>query len=532
MVKSPGRAGLGEPLPTDATTSATDTARPARKSALHSVLSNWAGLAVNTVLSLALTPILVHGLGDANYGMWMLVASLLDSSWLLDFGMRATVFRFVARYQGSGEREALDMTFSSGVAVVFASAATILLLTVASIFILPGLFFISAAARPLFMNLLLLSGASVAAGFMGQFLGSYMCACRRFDLYNLGSTGFGILRALLIVVVLHLGMGVLVVAAATLLCSVLGLLANTWLVHIADPELAFSVRKIRRDHIGKLMSFSRYSFLATTGDQLRFFVDSIVIGRILTLALITPFNIAGRIVTLYRMVMAALGSPFAGRMNELEGQDAQQELRAYFLLSTRLCALASFFIGLVLLLNGQVIIRLWIGESYAQRSFPLLAVLLVGHIFMLAQSPSGDLLLAKGQHRLRGWWTVGEGVANLALSIYWGQKYGLFGIALGTTVPMLAVQFFVQPWYTFYKTGISVASYLRESFLRPVAAAVLFLAVWFAARGLQHGTGLWSLALSMTWQVLLAAGLSLMVGITATERRHFALSVRQLLSRV
>lgn len=519
-------------MPTDATPRVIEVVPAPRKSALHSVLSNWAGLAVNTFLSLLLTPILVHGLGDANYGMWMLVASLLDSSWLLDFGMRATVFRFVARYQGSGERSALDETFASGIAVVTGSVAIILVFSVLAVFILPGLFAIPAGSHQLFARLILLSGGSVAAGFFAQFLGSYMCACRRFDLYNLVSAGFGLLRAVMIVAALHMGKGVLVVAAITLFCGVLSLVVSFWTVHVADPGLRFRLHHIHREHIGRLMTFSRYSFLATTGDQLRFFVDSIVIGRVLTVAMITPFNIAGRIVTLLRMVMAALGSPFAAHMNEMEGRNAQDELKSYFLLSTRLCTLASFFISLILLLNGQAIIRLWIGQAYVAQAFPLLAVLLAGHVLMLAQGPSVDLLLAKGHHRLRGYWTVGEGLANLALSIYWGQKYGLIGIALGTTVPMLAVQFFVQPWYTFYKTGVSFRTYLRESFLRPGVALTLFAVAWYAARPLQHESTVLGLGLTALWQVLLAAALTFAVGVNGEERGHFKLSVRQLLKRV
>ena len=87
---------------------------------------------------------------------------------------------------------------------------------------------------------------------------------------------------------------------------------------------------------------------------MRFFVDSIVIGRVLTVALITPFNIAGRLVMLFRQLALALASPFAGVMSELEGQQKQAELQDYFLLATRLTSLLSVFISLMLLVNGEV----------------------------------------------------------------------------------------------------------------------------------------------------------------------------------
>ncbi len=136
---------------------------PARRSELplRSIVSNWAGLVVNGVLSFVLTPLLVRGLGDTYFAMWMLVTSLLESSWLLDFGMRTTVFRFVARYQGAKQRDALDETFASGFAISSGVAAVILLLSCASLFILPSLFAITGDSADTFRWLLILSGASV-----------------------------------------------------------------------------------------------------------------------------------------------------------------------------------------------------------------------------------------------------------------------------------------------------------------------------------------------------------------------------------
>ena len=94
-----------------------------RASTMRSVFSNWAGLATNALLSLLLTPILVHGLGSLYFGMFMLVASVLDSCGLLDFGMRTATFRFLARYHGSGERDELNRTFASGMVIACASAS-------------------------------------------------------------------------------------------------------------------------------------------------------------------------------------------------------------------------------------------------------------------------------------------------------------------------------------------------------------------------------------------------------------------------
>src|SRR6266568_1060417 len=169
----------------------------ANASTLRNVFANWAGLGINALLSLLLTPILIHGLGNLYFGMFMLVASLLDSCWLLDFGMRTAMFRFLSRFRGSGEREELDRTFASGMVIACCSASLILLVAGGAVFLLPHFFAVAIVDRPVFRALLLLSGGSVAAAFVAQFLGTYLCAFRRFDFYNLNSALTGILRACL-----------------------------------------------------------------------------------------------------------------------------------------------------------------------------------------------------------------------------------------------------------------------------------------------------------------------------------------------
>jgi O-antigen/teichoic acid export membrane protein len=500
----------------------------ARASALRSVFANWAGLGVNALLSLILTPILVHGLGSLYFGMYMLVAAVLDSCGLLDFGMRTAMFRFLARYVGSGEREELDRTFASGIVIACCSTALILLTALAAVFLMPRLFVIAPADRPVFQALLLLSGGSVATAFLSQSFGTYLCAFRRFDFYNLNSASTGILRAVLIVVALHLHGGVIAVAAVTLGCSLLSLLSSSRLVHVADPALRFSLRLVSRARIRELLTFSGNAFLGTLGDQLRFFIDSVVIGRVLGIAYITPFVIPGRLMVLFREMGFSLASPLSGVMSEHAGRRDNRALATSFLRATRLCLLLSLFVSLLLLVNGASLIRLWVGPGYSS-SYPLMLVLLSGYFLMLAQQPSVDLLLAQGRHQLRGWWNLGEGAANLALSVFWGMRYGLIGIALGTAVPMVFVQVFIQPWYALRTIALPPGRYLREALLKPMLVAAVVLGVCAALRTWQHGYSVYWLLFSAGWQAALYLMLAWRFALTADEREHFALRVRTLL---
>jgi O-antigen/teichoic acid export membrane protein len=79
------------------------------------------------------------------------------------------------------------------------------------------------------------------------------------------------------------------------------------------------------------------------------------------------------------------------------------------------------------------------------------------------------------KHRFLALSTVIEGVVNLTLSILLARRYGIVGVALGTTIPMLITRTFVQPVYVCHVAGIAISEYLRRvaRTLASVAAALI-----------------------------------------------------------
>jgi len=84
---------------------------------VRNVLSNWTALLFRALISFILTPFMIHSLGDFHYGLWILVMSVLDYCGILDLGIRPTLHRFVARLRGANQRQALNETIGSALAV-------------------------------------------------------------------------------------------------------------------------------------------------------------------------------------------------------------------------------------------------------------------------------------------------------------------------------------------------------------------------------------------------------------------------------
>ena len=484
---------------------------------LKNVMSNWFGLLVLGLISFCLTPMMIHYLGDFQFGMWILVSSVTDNYGLLDIGMRHTLQRFVARSKGADLPETVNEIFSTALAVTLAFALLILGVSILLAYVLPSYFKLDSESQLLFSKLILMLGASVALMLPVRLFGTYLCGLQRFDLYNISSVITGIVRAVLIVSALKLDFGAVGVGVATLMVAIVGLPVHIWMVRSVDPGLQFHFSLIKSKRAWELLSFSFYMFLNTVGDRLRSYMDSFVIARVLGVALVTPFSVAGRLMEYFKFMMVAAIGPLMPRFSALDGQHRQRELQELFIFSTKLTALLSVFAGSILLLNGRVLLHLWVGDRFLS-SFALLAVLTVGYIISLAQEPSTSLLIARGKHRPLGVYSTVEGLLNLGLSIYWALRYGLIGVALGTAVPMLIIRTLIQPWFALRAVGISYREYFVKALARPVLVWSLFVGLSIALGRAIGGLNLHEFVLSVSIQSAIFGLLAYFVGLTRFER--------------
>ena len=484
---------------------------------LRNVFSNWVALIVIGVISFLLTPFMIHRLGDFEFGIYTLAFSVVGYSDLLEQGIRSTLQRFVARLNGREDREGLDSVFSTAVVLALVIAAIMVLVCVGLAQILPAFFKLRPEREQLFARLIILLGLNIALAVPSSLLGSYLTGLQRFDLYNIISIVRMVLRAILIFSVLLSGYHVLAVALCVLASTLFSIPLNCWMIWQVDSRLRFDLRLVRRHTARELLTFSFWTLLNNAGQLLRDSTDSIVIGRILGPALITPFIVASRLVGYFRPIIRDMVSPLLPRISELDGQGKKEDIRQLFLRMTRFSALVSLCIGAMLLLHGRSLLLLWVGQRYVS-SYPILVLLTVGAVASLTQLGTMHTLIAVGRHRAYGIWTLGEGFANLLLSIIWAHQYGIIGVALGTAVPLIVVKLTLQPWYVTRVLGISLSEYAEKTLARPLAVCMLFLAFCALIGGFAENGSLWHLLWTVAWQALLLAILAFTMGLEGSDR--------------
>ena len=73
--------------------------------AIKNVGSSWFSLGINILVGIFLSPFILHRLGDAAFGIWVLVFSITGYYGLFDLGIRSSIVRYVSKLTATDQRE-------------------------------------------------------------------------------------------------------------------------------------------------------------------------------------------------------------------------------------------------------------------------------------------------------------------------------------------------------------------------------------------------------------------------------------------
>jgi O-antigen/teichoic acid export membrane protein len=443
---------------------------------LRNVGSSWFALGVNVLVGIFLSPYILHHLGDNAFGLWVLIFSITGYYGLFDLGIRSSIVRYVAKYFAADELDELNrlvntaMFSYTGIGILAMIVTLIATYYVDSIFRVPREFLTTARW------LLLMVGTSVSLGFpLGVFSG-ILEGLQRFYLLNITSVSTTFLRALLIVVALRRGGGLLTVALITVGLPLLGALVNAAAVFRHLP-VRFGPQHVSRASLRKIASYSGTTFLIIVAGRLRFKTDALVIGTFVSAAAVTYFTIGSRLVEYATETVGALAQIFIPMSSQSQAKGDVDGLRKIFVLGNRACSFIIFPLAAVLTILGKSIIEAWVGSKYVATSYPVLLVLLYPTTLMLAQSASGRTLWGMAKHRTWAWVVLAECAANLILSVILVRPYGILGDAIGTAIPLTCSMIFFLPRHLCNLLGIKLRTYLYRAFALPLVLTIPVVAV-------------------------------------------------------
>lgn len=400
-------------------------------------LLGYLNYGVKMIVQLLYVPIMLRMLGQGEYGVYQLVASLVSYLSLLNFGFSGAYLRFYAQCKNNKEKEAeLNGTFL-GLFCFFSALALIvgIILTANSDKILGAK--LSADELELAKILMAILVVNMVLTFPSSVFTSIITAKEDFVFLRILELAKNIMNPFLTIGLLLIGCGSIGVVAVTTILTVLGAVVSTWFVFF-KIKAPFIFGKLNIDLIKDVGAFSFFLFLNSIIDQLNWNVDKYLLGRLVGSVAIAIYSVGAQINNIFIQIADMLSSVLAPRVNEIVATEKKvmEQLNCLFIKVGRL---QSYIVMAVLggfIVFGKEFIRLWAGNGYNE-AYYITLLLIVPVSVPLCQTLGVDIQRALNKHQYRSIVYTLVAIGNVIISVPLIKKFGAIGAAAGTTISLL-----------------------------------------------------------------------------------------------
>lgn len=468
--------------------------------------SSWLSLGVNVVVSIILTPLILHHLGDEAYGLWALVFSFAGYFNIFDFGLSSAVIRYVSRFHATADDEKLTK-YVDTILFIFACISVFLVVaTLAVAWYVASIFHISPSLHHTARLLFLMVGCMFALQFSGDVFVGVLEGIQEFWWEYLIKTIAGILRLVLIILVLNHGLGLLSISMVAVGLSLTSYIACIIVLYHRLP-LRFSPRFSDFATLKEILQYSTTTFSSIVAGGLTTTAGETIIGIFLSAAQITPYAIATKFITYANRVVQSSSVIFTPMSSHFDATGESERLRRVLILGNRVCAFLAFPACIGMLILGRSAIEVWVGAKYGW-CYGLLAILIVPHTLQFAQLASPKILYGMARHLTLGKARIIEAAANLVLSIILLRYYGIWGVALGTAIPKLFACICFLPAHLCHILKVPIRSFLWGAYMWPAVTCLpMTVALLFFHHRLEPHT--WLQLVIQTGIAILIYGLTL-----------------------
>ena len=417
------------------------------------------------LIQLFLTPFILGTLGRSAYGIWTLTASLLAYLPQLQAGLNSAVNYQVPHRHQKGDLAGINRVVSTVFAFYALTALVGIGFTAFVVWKFPVWFSVPSELVNTSRVVIALVGGAALATLVTSVYNGVLTGLQRYDIMAGSRTGFLLVRAAAIVLMLSMGAGLVGLAGAA---SAVQALTAVWVVYAAYrvlPGLRLERSAVDLRLLPELLLYSTSTLMFTSGQLIVSQASKVLVGLLFTPADVADFAIPFVLVLMVGNFVFALTMATKPMTTLLRAEEQDDKIRRLFFLSTKYGLLVAAPAAASFLLFGEEILRAWVGRSYHGPGGLLLAILAIPQMLRVSQLAGYSVVTGLGKHRYFGLSVLVQSISGLALAFVLVRFFGLglAGVAIGISIPEVLGSGFFIPRYCCRVIGVRARDMIRES---------------------------------------------------------------------
>lgn len=328
-------------------------------------LISYLSMGLGFLVSILFTPVMLRLLGQSEYGLYNLVASVISYLGVLKFGFGSAYIRFYSKYKAKEDQAKID-TLNGMFLTIYSAIGMIAIFTGIILALNSDVIFGSELSSQELIKarlLMIILVINLAISFPNIVFSSYIIAKERFVFQKLLQLIKLLIDPLIILPILLLGYGSVGMVIITTLINFLVEVINA-LFCIRKLNMKFSFRNFDLALMKEMTIFSSFIFVNMLTDQVNWNVDKFLLGRFHGTITVAVYGLAAQLNTYYRMIGNTISTLFVPRVNEIVTvSDNNLELSSLFTKIGRIQFIILSFIGTGLIFFGRPFIHKWAGSN-------------------------------------------------------------------------------------------------------------------------------------------------------------------------
>jgi len=442
---------------------------------------SYAVLGVSNLVGLLYTPYMLRTMGQSEYGLYSLAASVIAYLTILDLGFGNAIVRYTAKFRAEGKTD--QQYFMFGMFILLYSIIGIIALLIGS-----ALYFNVNAMFGDTMTLEELDKARILIGLMIfnlavtfplSIFGSIITAYEDFIFQKAIQIVRILLNTAVMIVLLKLGYRAIGMAVVATLFNIATLLLNYWYcMHKIKIRIYFG--KFQWRFLGEVAIYSFYIFLNVIMDRIYWSTGQVVLGIFAGTAAVAVFALAIQLEQIYMSFSMAISGVFLPKVTAMATteQPSEKAISDLFIRTGRIQYIVMAFILTGFILFGRQFIILWAGADYAN-AYPIALLFFIPLTIPLIQNLGITILQARNQMQFRSVLYIIIALCSLGLQIPLVKYYGGIGCAIAVSAALVAGQIIVMNIYYYKKQRINIPKFWKEILKMSIAPSSIGIVAYF-----------------------------------------------------
>lgn len=449
------------------------------------VVLNYVVIFLNTIVGLLYTPYMLRMMGQSEYGLYSLVASVIAYLTVLDLGFGNAIVRYTAKFRAEKKTEEQYELFGMFFLLYLVIGIIAFGIGLGLYFNVDTLFGNTMTAvelgRARIMMLLLV--ANLAFTFPMSIWGSVIQAYEDFVFQKSLNIFRIILNTAVMICLLHFGYKAVAMVVVQTIFNVLTLVVNfIYCRRKLNIHIYFRFKHFHWGFLKEVAIYSFWIFLNAIMDRVYWSTGQFVLGAMVGTAAVAVFAIAIQLEGMYMQFSTAISSVFLPKVTAMVATNrSRKEISDLFIRTGRIQYIVLAYILSGFIIFGRQFIELWAGAGYSD-AYIISLLFFIPLTVPLIQNLGITILQARNEMKFRSVLYIIIALVSLAMQIVLTRYFGGIGCAMGVSGALVVGQILIMNVYYRRRQDLDIKTFWKEISKMSIIPIVLIFGSMLAIR--------------------------------------------------